>query len=73
MILFLKVGSEKMYLVKEYEKQLIETWTKLYPGDVLFNASGAANFNFSVTLDLTEAEPEGMNTALYIRKTVSII
>lgn len=48
-MLYLKVGSKMIHIVKEYEKQLIEAGTKLYPGDVLFNASGAANFIYELS------------------------
>lgn len=46
-----------MHLVNEYKKQLMEVRTKLYPGDILFNASGATNFIYELSgHTLTEAE-----------------
>ena len=49
MMLYLKVGNKMIYVVKEYEKQLIAAGTKLYPGDVLLNASGATNFIYKLS------------------------
>ena len=59
MMLYLKVGSKMIHIVKEYEKQLIAVGTKLYPGDVLLNASGATNFIYELSgHTLTESEKD---------------
>ena len=48
-----------IHIVKEYEKQLIAAGTKLYPGDVLLNASGATNFIYELSgHTLTELEKD---------------
>ena len=56
-MLYLKAGNNMVYIVNKYKKQFIEAGTKLYPGDVLLNASGATNFIYELSSHtLTESE-----------------
>lgn len=48
-----------IYLVKEYEEQLIQQGTKLYAGDILLRASSATNFVYELNGHiLTETEKD---------------
>lgn len=48
-----------IHLVKEYENKFVESGTKLYPGYILFNASGATNFIYELSgHTLMESEKE---------------
>ena len=48
-----------IHLVKEYKSKIVEPGTNLYPGDILFNASGATNFIYELSgHTLTESEKE---------------